>query len=121
MARSREPIGNTCPDIDKMQRAIKNVSPYNIAYIEDEDLRDLCENLYECLNDCSNFLEDMRSSNSTLRNWGNEEAARVDELEQENDELNSKLDDLTYQLECAHEKINQLENEIEEKASANFG
>lgn len=54
---SREPIPNTCPDIDEV----------------------------------ISMLEGLRESNKKLRDWGNEEADRVEELESENAELKDDL------------------------------
>ena len=57
--------------------------------VKDRELRNMSEkNLYDTasamndqLNECIDFLEQMRKSNDTLRCWGIEEAERVDELE----------------------------------------
>jgi len=60
----REPVGYTCPDIDKL-----------IA-----------------------IAEELRVDNESLRDWGREEADKVDELEAKIEALEEQLSDLQQQL-----------------------
>jgi len=81
----REPIKHTCPDIDRTIKYIK------IVMLKDRDLKNLNESeLFDAasamnieLDNCIDFLEQMRKSNDMLRQWGIEEATRVDDLEYE--------------------------------------
>ena len=74
----RGPVGYTCPDIDRFIKEIDNAKDY----------------LQDALNIISDFegqLEDLRSDNDALRNWGHEQEDRADSLELELEELKSKL------------------------------
>lgn len=74
----REPIKNTCPDIDKSQDLVRD------AIV---DLRYLIDS-----------LEELRRSNGDLRDWGNKLVDRCKELEKEVAELESKNDELEYEM-----------------------
>lgn len=63
-------------------RGLKNMSP--------DELFDTASGMNQQLYECIGFLEDMRKSNHTLREWGIEEAKEVDRLENELLELNDK-------------------------------
>lgn len=69
MARrhSREPVRETCPAIDEVQRRIK------LAFEAIQEAFDTIEGLEE-------ELEDLRAANGALRDWGREEAEEVDRL-----------------------------------------
>lgn len=71
----REPIGYTCPDIDKL-----------IA-----------------------IAEELRKDNESLRDWGREEAEKVDELEARIEELEEQLNDLQLQLDEAQAALKETE------------
>lgn len=75
---SREPIPNTCPDIDEM----------------------------------ISLLENLRDCNSKLREWGNKEAGRVDELENEVDDLKKAIDKLENYNEALQKDLDTAEDRI---------
>jgi prefoldin subunit 5 len=98
MARNRQPIGNTCPEIDGYIRNIKDA-----IYSEDSDTFDgalqAMATMIGELQNCISYLEQMRGHNDTLRTWGQKEAERVDELEERVDELENQIEILKEEVE----------------------
>ena len=92
MGHYREPIKHTCPDIDKYIRRIKNVltTERNLRTYEHDELLASAIDMSSELESCIDYLEELRSSNDTLRQWGIEEAEKVDELELQIEELSEK-------------------------------
>lgn len=85
----REPIKHTCPDIDKYIKAIKQVL-YNdrqLKNLEPDELYNAASDMAYELESCIDYLEELRASNDELRQWGIEEADKVDELELKIEEL----------------------------------
>jgi len=80
---SREPIKHTCPDIDKYIKWIKYeiVNDKDLKNMNEKDLFDAASSMSSQLESCIDYLEELRRSNETLRNWGIEEANNVDDLE----------------------------------------
>jgi len=97
MAHSREPIKNTCPDIDKYIKSIKNVLVLerNLNGMEYDDLYINAVDMANELESCIDYLESLRDSNASLREWGIKESERVDECER-----------TIYELECKIEELN---------------
>lgn len=84
MKHSREPVKVTCPDIDKLLKSLKYIYGELKNFEKDEDIDSLKERLGSIENELWGFedvLEELRSSNASLRDWGHEEAKYVDELE----------------------------------------
>jgi hypothetical protein len=85
------PVRNTCPDIDSVIKSIKEA----MTIVQDADdltlnqISDAFSAVYYLLDGLENQLEDLRSDNSSLRNWGLELEERVEELENELWELKS--------------------------------
>lgn len=85
------PIGHTCPDIDKTIKKLQNIREYledamSAIRREIEATNDLIERE---LGDIEDSLEELRSDNSSLREWGTENEDKVKELEEELSELQS--------------------------------
>lgn len=82
---SREPIKHTCPDIDKYIKWIKGeiIKDRDLKNMDEKELFDAASSMSSQLESCIDYLEELRKSNETLRNWGIEESDKVDELEQE--------------------------------------
>lgn len=55
-------------------------------------------------------LEELRESNQKLREWGRDEADRVDELETERDALREEVEELKSELKAANARITEMEN-----------
>jgi chromosome segregation ATPase len=88
------PVRNTCPDIDSVIKSIKEA----MTIVQDADdltlnqISDAFSAVYYLLDGLENQLEDLRSDNSSLRNWGLELEERVEELENELWELKSEVE-----------------------------
>ena len=98
------PVGNTCPDIDRVLKAIKEA--YSNAEVgfdlaeseanseemtEKDDLASLkyyFEEIKDQLYSLDSDLEDLRSANSALRDWGTDLERKVEGLEEELEERN---------------------------------
>jgi chromosome segregation ATPase len=77
------PVNNTCPDIN---RTIKRLE------IIRDHMNDMVKWIEYELSEIEDSLEELRSDNSALRDWGTENESRVKELEDEVYELESKLE-----------------------------
>jgi len=93
MARDNAPIGNTCPIINDVVRYIE-------GFKFDEDFE------YE-KSQCLSVVEDIRSANQTLRDWGNE-------MHDEKEELQGQVDSLESEVVDLKDKIEALESELTE-------
>lgn len=72
---SREPVGATCPYIDEV-----------IAFLGDNA-------------EAIEIMEKIRAMNGKLRDWGNEEANRVDELEGEISDKDKEISEYKEEIE----------------------
>ena len=90
---SREPIKHTCPDIDKYIKWIKFeiVKDRDLKNMDEKELFDAASSMGSQLESCIDYLEELRKSNETLRNWGITEADEVDSLQNYVEELEVKL------------------------------
>ena len=115
--RREEPVKNTCPGIDRIISTITAICK-QMESCNDEDEKDA---LLECISDWKsdlesigvgkwNELEDLRSANAALRDWGNEMYNDAESLESERDEFERKYED-------EKEKVSKLEDEIEDLKS----
>lgn len=100
MSHKREPIKHTCPDIDKYIRCIKNVivSDRDLLRSSEEELLEAARDMASELENCIGYLEELRKSNSTLREWGIEEAEKFDDLEKQFTSEQAGLVDTVYKL-----------------------
>lgn len=89
MARDNAPIGNTCPIIDRVLGLISDL--YNNTTDDEQSEKD-----YKAAKD---YLEEIRSANATLREWGNELFYKCDELEKDLDNANNDIDSLKDKLQ----------------------
>lgn len=94
MNHPREPIKATCPDINKYIKWIKLEikSDRELKNMDQGELFNIASSMSSQLSHCIDYLEELRESNSTLREWGVEEADKVDELESKIYELELKLE-----------------------------
>jgi len=87
----KAPVKHTCPDIDKL---IKLLEDFEKSYKDHED-SDLKYSIYNLVWEVSNGLEDLRKSNSLLRDWGEDLCTEIDSLENYTSELESKINQTT--------------------------
>lgn len=71
MKRDNAPVSQTCPKIDDVINSLKEL------YKSSEEMSS------RELTDLENTMEKIRSDNSDLRSWGNEQYDRAEELEKE--------------------------------------
>ncbi len=121
MARRRtEPVKHTCPDINHMintiSRIVKDMSNYN----EGDEKQDILSQIQDWQSDLKSIgvgrfcdLEDLRNSNSALREWGTEMYNEAESLEEERDVLEQKLEEEKERVRELEETITQLTEELE--------
>ncbi len=67
------------------------VKDRDLKNMDEKELFDVASSMSSKLEECIDYLEELRKSNDTLRQWGIEEARNVDDLEARVYELESKL------------------------------
>ena len=87
-AQRKEPVPQTCPVIDSTLREL-----------------DSCYNLI------TGVLEDLRKSNSALRDWGNELLEELEAVEKELDKTLSDNRDLEHEVERLNRIIDAMEDD----------
>ena len=85
----REPIAYTCPTIDKYIKSIKLeiFKDRELKSMNESELFDAACSMRNELEMCIDYLEELRKSNDTLRQWGITEAEEVDSLQSYVEEL----------------------------------
>lgn len=115
MTDRREPIKHTCPDIDYIKREISDILN-SMKYAKQETKEEILDRMSDWEstlhsigvgNSC--LLEDLRTSNSTLRGWGND---LVSDLENMDDEINRFERQIKEIKEKKDEEIETLQNQI---------
>mgnify|MGYP001241419595 FL=1 len=97
----REPVKFTCPLIDKCIEQIKAVinNSVDVSYSRDVDtMEEWISDTVWLMDKIIETLEELRDSNSKLRDWGSNEASRVDELELKIVKLEEKIEELENQI-----------------------
>ena len=89
MGHYREPIANTCPSIDEVIKKLDQIKSW-------------CNDIYHYCELAESEMEDLRIANSTLREWGSDEANQVDAMEEQ-------ISDLEYQIEELKEELKNKE------------
>lgn len=106
--KNDEPVGNTCPLIDKVIAFIKDTTE------ESDNVADRIFGRCEHTN-ALNALEEIREANSSLREWGSNHSRTVSDLEQELEDLKNTSEDTIDKLEKEVESLKeQLQSAIDE-------
>lgn len=102
--RDNAPIGNTCPDIDGVIEVLAGVADrldLLAGHIEDsitaDDMTTQAANLRQLFQGRRSALEELRSANESLRNWGNAEYQRAEDAESEVKSLRAEVRELESQ------------------------
>ncbi len=121
MADLKEPIGYTCRDIDAVIQGIDEVMN-DLNDIEDlpAEAQAVIDNVVSRLYHIGGFknkqslLEELRSSNSKLRDWGNDLVSDVKSLQEERDEWEDRYNEAIRETIEQRETIKDLESKVEE-------
>lgn len=110
------PVKYTCPDIDKIIADITEVVK-EVQYTDNDEREALeaklnfVDNLDKYTGRWYNPLEELRASNSGLREWGEEQEVRADDLEADVKRLECEVDVLTEENRVLKEYIEKLESQ----------
>jgi predicted nuclease with TOPRIM domain len=94
------PVKQTCPDINKYIKYIKQAITEKryLDRMNESDLLDAAETMSRELENCIDYLEELRKSNGALRDWGEgledelqNAATSISELEDKVEELKEEL------------------------------
>lgn len=89
-----EPVGNTCPLIDRV-------------------LEDIANNGFgDNFRNTIDTLEEIRSANSELRDWGRDLLDEYRELESQYEEKEKELDEARSELEYVLSRLNDLQDDV---------
>lgn len=91
----REPVGNTCPQINYIQSCINDaVKECKKDYDSFDLAKDGFSDVIYYIEDIPNELERIRDANDMLREWGNALLDKVKELESENERLSEIISNI---------------------------
>jgi chromosome segregation ATPase len=98
MARDYSPVQNTCPKIDEV-----------IAFLETIDSEDVSRT---SIKDVVNVMEEIRSMNAELREWGNDEYRRAESLDDDLRRMESEKDDVEREVSRLEKEVDELTSEL---------
>ena len=91
----KEPVGNTCPQINYIQSCINDaVKECKKDYDSFDLAKDGFSDVIYYIEDIPNELERIRDANDMLREWGNALLDRVKKLESENERLSEIISNI---------------------------
>lgn len=112
----REPVGQTCPIIDEAKDCVSLL--YDITSSYDDKFQECDINVIDFnLRRIKTILEELRSANSSLRDWGNNWVDKANEFEREIDTLKDDIDDYESGIDLLKDNINSLEDDIKDYKS----
>lgn len=117
MRLPNEPVRNTCPDIDRLQKTIKDIQSDFASFKDTDDVNDFLESMSNAsweLKDIYDTLEELRSANSALRDWGHELTSLAEQMESEKD---TEIEELQNEISAKESEIEDLEETVEELKS----
>lgn len=119
MRLPNEPVKQTCPDINRIQKTINEIIN-NFENFKQEDVsEDFLSSMQDAsweLKDIYSTLEELRNANSALRDWGFELTSLAENLESEKDaeigELENTISAKETEIGDLEDRIDELENNI---------
>lgn len=117
--RNTEPVRHTCPDIDRIISSILSICKEIDHCDTDDSVEDLLSQMRNWESDLESIargnncdLENLRSSNSALREWGQEMYNEAENLESEVYKLNDQISELESVISELKDTLVDLEDEI---------
>ena len=114
MRLPNEPVKQTCPDINRIQKTINEIIN-NFENFKQEDVsEDFLSSMQDAsweLKDIYSTLEELRNANSALRDWGFELTSLAENLESEKD---AEIGELENTISAKETEISDLEDIIYE-------
>lgn len=107
-----EPVRNTCPDINRLQKTIKDIQSDFASFKDTDDVNDFLDSINNAsweLRNIYDTLEELRSANSALRDWGHELTSLAEQMESEKD---TEIKELEDEILAKESEIDSLEDEI---------
>lgn len=102
---NKEPVGNTCPIINSVIRDANSI--FN-------EIQDPNESDKQNIKDILDYMEEIRSANASLREWGNDLLNERNKKQEEIDELEKKVSNLESDYSSLEQDYNKLEKESED-------
>ena len=99
MIQRNEPVKNTCPIIDKLIKQINSIErelKYLKAFDLEENISSTVGEIESNIYDFEYDLEQLRSANSALRDWGNDCVSEYDKMERDYEE---QIEEISKQVE----------------------
>jgi predicted RNase H-like nuclease (RuvC/YqgF family) len=120
MSRRRgEPVKNTCPAIDGIIETITSICKQMDRCSDEDSVTDLLENIGSWMIDLESIgfgnscqMEDLRSANAALREWGTEMYNDAESLENERDDFERLYEEEKSKVSELEDKISDLEQEL---------
>jgi len=109
-----EPVKQTCPDINRLQKTIEEIRNNFASFKDTDNVDDFLSYMVDAsweLRGVYDTLEELRSANSALRDWGHELTSLVEQMENEKD---SEIGELEIEISAKEDKIEELEEIIDE-------
>lgn len=94
MSIYKEPVKHTCPDIDYVIDSVKAAISYidSKSSTETYTYEERCEDAKNALIYLEDYMEEIRSANSALRDWGNNLTTLAEDLEDQVSDLQKQID-----------------------------
>jgi len=119
MINRSEPIRHTCPDIDAAIDSLKSIGKEidKAETIDDCDLKGWSSVIDDIVYGNHCVLEKLRTSNSSLREWGNDLVSDIEGIENENEQLQKEIRRLEDIISNLEDKLSDAEDEIRQSQS----
>lgn len=114
MRLPNEPVKQTCPDINRIQKTINEIINNFESFKQEDVSEDFLSSMQDAsweLQDIYDTLEELRNANSALRDWGFELTSLAENLESEKD---AEIGELENTISAKETEISDLEDIIYE-------